>query len=141
MELSNLEILKLVEKAKKNKKNYVHITDKSALSLEDKMKIALCKHFVRYLNEKRITSSGLAELLQISQSRASEIVHYKISKFSLEKLIDNLVKLSEHSPRIREYLTTIEELVELPVCKVKVSDIRELTRDIRELNSETQQYA
>ncbi len=138
MELTNLEILKLVKEAKKNKKDYVHITDKSALTLEDKMKMALCKHFVRYMNEKRIKTSDLAALLQIPPSRVSEIVHYKITKFGLEKLIDNLVKLSEHSPRIREYLNTFEELAELPASKVKVSDIKDLTRDIKGLGSEAQ---
>jgi predicted XRE-type DNA-binding protein len=133
MELTNTEILKLVEKAKKNKKDYVHITDKSKLSLEDKMKMGLCKHFVRYLNEKKIKTSDLAKLLHITQPRVSEIVHYKITKFSLEQLIKNLVKLSEHAPRIREYLHMMEEVTELPAAQVTVSEIKGLTRDISEV--------
>ena len=136
MKTSNQEIIKLIEKTKKNKEELVHITDKSKLSLEDKLKISLCKHFVRYINDKKIKTSDLALELKIPQSRVSEIVHYKITKFSIEKLIENLVKLSKSSARIREYLLLIEELAELPANKVKVNEMKNLSKGIKSINEE-----
>jgi len=54
MSYSNEEIIKRVVKAKKNKRRLTHVTDKSSLSTEDKMKLSLCKHFVQFANSKRL---------------------------------------------------------------------------------------
>lgn len=114
MSYTNEEILKRIEKAKKNKAKLTHITDKSNLTIEDKVKLALCKHFVQYINEKRIKAVDLSKELGIPTSRISEIVNYKIKSYSVENLLGYLQLLAEHSPRVREYLHFFEQAAELP---------------------------
>ena len=62
MKYTNNEIFKRVEKAKKPKKQLTHITDKSRLSTEEKMKMSLCKHFVQFANSKQLKLKDVAEI-------------------------------------------------------------------------------
>ena len=78
MDYSNEEILKRIEKAKKNKKKLTHITDKSRLSTEEKMKISLCKHFVQFANEKKMKLSEMSKISKIPISRLSEITNFDV---------------------------------------------------------------
>ena len=130
MSYTNDDILKRVEKGKKNKKNLTHIIDKSSLSIEDKIKLGLCKHFVQFVNEKRMKVKDLSDLTKIPASRISEITNYKIDKFSADQLIKDLSILAEHSPRIREYLVFIEQAIE--VSALKVTETRKLTKGIKD---------
>ena len=131
MDYSNEEILKRIEKAKKNKNKLTHITDKSMLSTEEKMKISLCKHFVQFANEKKMKLSEISKVSKIPISRLSEITNYKISKFTVDQLIKNLNVLAENAPRLREYLLFIEQAVDVPT--LKVTETRKLTRGLREV--------
>lgn len=130
MKYSNTDIVKRVEKAKKSKKQLTHITDKSKLSTEDKMKLSLCKHFVQFATSKRLKSNQVAEMMGVPNSRLSEITNYKIDKFTVDQLIKNLSLLAKHSAQIREYLIFLEHATELPA--LAVTETKRLTRDIRE---------
>jgi len=132
MDYTNDELLKRIEKAAKNKSKLTHITDKSTLSTEDKMKLSLCKHFVQYANEKRMKATDLSKLTKIPTSRISEITNYKIKKYSVDQLIKYLNVLAEHAPRIREYLLFIEQAIEVPT--LKVTETRKLTKGLREVS-------
>lgn len=134
MSYTNEEILKRIEKAKKNKAKLTHITDKSELTLDDRLKISLCRHFVQYINEKKIKSVELSQLLNIPPSRVSEIVNYKIKAHSIEHLLIYLQQLSKHSPRIREYLNLLGVAVEAP--HMSASRTKEISRNIKDLYSE-----
>jgi predicted XRE-type DNA-binding protein len=129
MDYSNSEILKRINKAKKNRKRQTHITDKSALSTEDKMKIGLCKHFVRFANSKRFKLKDVAKKMDIPASRLSEIMNYKITLYTVDQLIVHLGKLAVHDPQLREYLVFLETAVGLPA--IKVSDTKKLTREVQ----------
>ena len=131
MDYTNEEMLKRIEKAKKNKKKLTHITNKSMLSTEDKMKISLCKHFVQFANEKRMKISEISKTSRIPTSRLSEITNYKINKFTVDQLIKNLNILAEDAPRLREYLLFIEQAVDVPT--LKVTETRKLTRGLKEV--------
>ncbi len=131
MNYTNEEIIKRIEKAKANKKKLTHVTDKKALSTEDKMKISLCKHFVQYANEKKMKAKELSEIIKIPTSRISEINNYKIDKFTVDQLIKNMRILSDHAPRIREYLLFIEQAVEIPAFKV--TETRKLTKSLKSI--------
>ena len=48
MKYTNSDLIKRIEKATKDKKKLTHVTGKSQLSTEDKIKLSLCKHFVQY---------------------------------------------------------------------------------------------
>ena len=130
MNYSNDEILKRVTKAKKLQKQLTHITDKSELSTEDKIKLSLCKHFVQFANSKRLKMKRVAEMTEIPVQRLSEITNYKIQKFTVDQLLKNLSKLAEHDAQLKEYLIFFEQAAELPVLKVTAT--KKLTRDLKE---------
>ena len=129
MNYKNEDVLERINNAKKNQKKLTHVTDKSSLSVEDKVKMGLCKHFVQFANEKKLKSKELSVLTGIPTSRISEITNYKIKKFSVDQLLKNLTILGDHSPRIREYLVFIEKAIEVPA--LKVAETRKLTKGIR----------
>jgi|GEM_PF-1062082 len=139
MNYTNEEILKRIEKSKKNKAKLTHITDKSNLSIDDRLKISLCRHFVQYINEKKIKSVDLSKLLNIPTSRVSEIVNYKINAHSIEHLLGYLQLLSKHSPKIREYLNLLGVAVEAP--SMSASRTKEISRSIKDLYSEESGYS
>jgi len=128
-----LDILKDV-KLKAKKRQLTTISDKSQLSTEDKFKISLCKFFVQYLNEHKMKPIDLHKQTGIEQSRISEILHYKITKFTIDKLLVWLNVLAHHSPKIREHLHFLEEAMSLPILPVKQA--KKLTSDIKKVASE-----
>lgn len=131
MNYSNDEILRRINKAKNNKNMMTHISNKSLLTIEEKMKISLCKHFVQFVNENKMKIKDLSELTKIPTSRISEINNYKIKKFTLDQLIKYLDILANHSPKVREYLNFIGQAVEVPT--LKVSESKRLTKGLKEV--------
>jgi predicted XRE-type DNA-binding protein len=134
-EISNVDVLDLIRDAqiKAKKRQLATITDKSQLSTEDKFKISLCKFFVQYLNENKMKPIDLHAQTGIEQSRISEILHYKISKFTIDKLLTWLHRLAEYSPKIREHLLFLEEAMNVPMMSVK--ETKELTKSIRKIST------
>lgn len=134
-EISNVDVLDLIKDAqsKAKKRQLTTITDKSQLSTEDKFKISLCKFFIQYLNENKMKPIDLHTQTGIEQSRISEIVHYKITKFTIDKLLTWLHLLSEYSPKIREHLLFLEEAMNVPMLSVK--ETKELTKSIRKIST------
>ena len=68
----------------------------------------------------------------IEQSRISEILHYKITKFTIDKLLVWLNVLAENSPKIKEHLHFLEEAMNMPIMTVKKT--KQLTKDIRKIS-------
>jgi predicted XRE-type DNA-binding protein len=130
MTYTNDELLKRINRARKNKTKLTHISDKSELSLEDRLKISFCKHFVQFANDQRMMIKDISKITGIPITRLSEITNYKISKFTVGQLIKNLSLLAEHDPKLQEYLLFIQEAADLPILKVK--ETRELTKKIAE---------
>lgn len=135
MEYSNTELIKRIDKNKKNQKNLTHITDKKALSSEDKIKISLCKHFVQFAISNRMKMKEVSELINIPASRLSEFVNYKLTKFTIDQLIKSLVLLSKHDAKIKAYLVMIEQAVEVPA--LKVTDSKKITKRLKEASTQT----
>jgi len=133
-EIKNSDILDLIKDAqqKAKKRQLTTITDKTQLSTEDKFKISLCKFFVQYLNEHKMKPIDLHKQTGIEQSRISEILHYKISKFTIDKLLGWLNVLSLHSPKIREHLLLLEGMISIPMMPVK--ETKELVKNIRKIS-------
>lgn len=130
MNYTNKEIIKRVEDAKKRQKHLTHITDKSKLSTEDKMKMGLCRHFVRFAVTKRIKLKQMAKMIDIPITRISEITNYKINKFTVDQLLKNLSALAKHDPQIKQYLIFLNQAVELPV--LSIAKTKRLTKDLKE---------
>lgn len=135
---TNDEILKRIENAKKKKAKLTLVSDISNLSINDRFKISLCKHIVQYINEKKIKSVDLCKILNVPAPRVLEIVNYKINAHSIEHLLGYLQILSDHSPRIREYLNLLGVAVEAP--NMTASKTKEVSRGIKELYSVNSDY-
>jgi predicted XRE-type DNA-binding protein len=127
-----LEIIKEA-KAKAKKRLLTTISDKSNLTTEEKFKISLCKFFVQHLNEHKMKPIDLHRQTGIEQSRISEILHYKITKFTIDKLLGWLNILADHSPKIREHLLFLEVAMSMPVLSVKKA--KQLTGDIKKISA------
>jgi predicted XRE-type DNA-binding protein len=56
----------------------------------DKFKYELCRQFVVFLRNEKITQRVLAKKLGTTESRVSEIVHYHLDKVTSDRLIDYL---------------------------------------------------
>lgn len=130
MNYTNKELIKRIKKAKKDQKNLTHITDKSSLSTEDIVKLGLCKHFVQFAVTKRLKLKDVAKMIDIPIPRVSEIINYKISKFTVDKLLENLDKLAKHDAQVREFLIFFRQAAEVPT--LAVAKTRVLTRDLKE---------
>lgn len=131
--ISNEDMLDIIKeaKAKAKRRQLTTISDKSQLSTEDKFKISLCKFFIQYINEHKMKPRELHELTGIEQSRISEILHYKITKFTIDKLLSWLNILAEHSPKIREHLHFLEEAMSMPIQSVKKT--KKITSEIKKV--------
>ena len=138
--IDNDEMLDILKEAKQKakKRQLTTISDKSQLTTEDRFKISLCKFFVLYLNEHKMKPIDLHKQTGIEQSRISEILHYKITKFTIDKLLVWLNVLAEYSPKIKEHLHFLEEAMSMPIMTVKKT--KQLTKDIRKF-SMTRTYA
>lgn len=73
-----------------------HLSKKSVLgssllpsnaSIVDIVKYKACEMIIRYRQSSDLKQKELAIILKIDESRMSEILHYKIEKFTLERLI------------------------------------------------------
>ena len=130
MKYSNEEILKITEKAKRNKKNLAHITNKSALSTEDNMKLGFCRLFVQFINAEKVKSKDLAKMIGVSVQRMSEITNYKINKFTVDKLLKNIAILAKHDMHAREYLGLLNRVAES--TNLSVSATKRLSKEVKE---------
>lgn len=137
---NNNEMLEIIKEAqtKAKKRQLTTITDKTHLTTEDKFKISLCRFFVQYLNEHKMKPIDLHKQTGIEQSRISEILHYKITKFTIDKLLGWLNVLAEYSPKIKEHLHFLEEAMSMPIMTVQKT--KRLTKDIKRF-SENRAYA
>lgn len=53
-------------------------------------KYEVCEQILVYMKKKKLSQRELAKALDTSESRISEIVHYRIDKFTLDRLIGYL---------------------------------------------------
>lgn len=133
MKQSNKAMVRIVEKAKKDRKKLTHITDKSKLSTQDIVKLGLCRHFVQFAVSGRHKLSDISKMTGIPVTRLSEITNYKIAKFTVDQLLKNLSLLAEHDAQIKEYLVFFGKAAEMPV--LSVNRTRQLSRNLAEASA------
>lgn len=130
MKISNEQLIKIEEKAKKNKKKLTLISDKSNLTSEDRVKLGLCKQFVRFIVVNKMKLKDVAVLAGVKNTRMSEIANYKINKFSVDQLLRNLSELAKHDAQIKAYIELLESVAELAAPKVSTS--RRISKEVKE---------
>ncbi len=60
----------------------------------DKEKYKLCREFVIFVNKHKLTHGELARRLEISRTRVTEILNYRIGRLSLDTLFSLLGKIN-----------------------------------------------
>ena len=50
-------------------------------------KFELCKKLIIYMHDRKLNQRDLSHILEVNESRISEIVHYKINKLTINRLI------------------------------------------------------
>ena len=63
-------------------------------SLADHFKHDLCQQIILYKNKKGLKQKDLGKVLGVHEARVSQIVHYKIGKFTADKLMEFLETLN-----------------------------------------------
>jgi predicted XRE-type DNA-binding protein len=53
----------------------------------DRAKYDVCEQILIYMKKKKITQRELAKILETQETRVSEIIHYRIDKFTLDRLV------------------------------------------------------
>ncbi len=56
----------------------------------ERAKHEICKQILIYKQKKKINQRELAKQLETSETRVSEILHYRIQKFTLDRLVSYL---------------------------------------------------
>jgi predicted XRE-type DNA-binding protein len=85
------EELKQIRKSTAKKKgSYGLPSDATAL---DRAKYDVCEEILIYMKRRKMTQRDLAVVLETSETRVSEIVHFHIDKFTLDRLIGYLQML------------------------------------------------
>ena len=53
----------------------------------ERAKYEVCEQLLIFMKKKKLNQRSLAELLDAPETRVSEIVHYRIEKFTLDRLL------------------------------------------------------
>jgi predicted XRE-type DNA-binding protein len=61
------------------------------------VKYKLCEKFVKYLIENKMTQAELSRRLDLDSARLNEIVKYKISLFTIDKLLELAERLDPNT--------------------------------------------
>lgn len=60
----------------------------------ERAKYDICRQILTFMHKKGLSQKQLAKKMGIPETRVSEIVHYKISKFTIDKLISYYEELN-----------------------------------------------
>ena len=63
----------------------------------EKVKYEICKKILIFMHKRELSQRELAKMLEVPETRVSEIVHYKIYKFNLERLLRHYRKLNPNA--------------------------------------------
>jgi predicted XRE-type DNA-binding protein len=65
-------------------------------SLTDRIKQNLCSKIVEYQLKKKVTQKALASKLGVDEPEMSRILHYKIERYTIDRLVGYLEVLYPH---------------------------------------------
>ena len=88
---SDKEIKRMRTLLSKKEGSYILPPDASAV---EKAKYEICKQILIFMHRKGFTQRQLAKKMEIPETRVSEIVHYRIAKFTLDKLVSYYEKIN-----------------------------------------------
>lgn len=124
--LSNEEVLDILESSERQVSPRLLKED---APLDERLKHALCRLFVMYINKKGIRSTDLKDLLGIPKTRLSDLENYKTKSYSLDRLLRYAEKLASIDPQTREHLHLMMTVVAGPVRTV--SNARKISQELK----------
>jgi predicted XRE-type DNA-binding protein len=62
----------------------------------EKLKHEVCQRFIIFMNDKDLTQEELAKKIGIDKAKVSKIVRYKVSEFTVDRLIRFYSKINPH---------------------------------------------
>lgn len=108
--LSKSEILLDKEVQKKIKSKKVGSIGLSPSASEiDRIKFSIARDIIFFKTKSELSQTEIAEIIGVSKSRISEILHYRLSKYSLDTLVKYLFALKGH---VAETDRRINDIVE-----------------------------
>ncbi len=91
------EILKSLDE-RENQGDLVGVSSLAPdVSPVDKIKWDLCREIIIFKRLMGYTSKKLGELMGVDKARTSEILHYRVDKFTLDRLLSCFLGLRGHS--------------------------------------------
>lgn len=73
----------------------------------DRIKWAICREIIAFKHITNLTSSSIAEMIKLDKSRTSEIMHYRVSQFTIDRLLGCLLLLKGKSVSIDQRIEDI----------------------------------
>ncbi|MCM2279988.1 MAG: helix-turn-helix domain-containing protein [Oligoflexia bacterium] len=83
----------MVRKLGKDKTAYSYVLPPDAGPI-DRAKYDVCRKILKFKMEKHLSQRQVAEMIGVPETRVSEILHYKIWKFSLDRLLEYYQKVN-----------------------------------------------
>ena len=84
---SDEELKRMRKKLGRAKGSYVLPPDSSSV---DRAKYEICRQVLLYMRDHSLSQRELAARMKIAETRVSEVVHYHIWKFTLDRLLGYL---------------------------------------------------
>ena len=88
---SDAELRRMRTKLSRGRASFVLPPDASSV---DRAKYEVCRQILLYMHAKGLSQRELANKMGIPETRVSEVVHYHIRKFTLDRLLGYLEKLN-----------------------------------------------
>lgn len=79
----------------------------------EKMKFSIARDIIIFKLKSEISQSDMAKIMSVSKSRVSEILHYRLSKYSLDTLIKYLFSLKGNVKETDRRIVVISELFKI----------------------------
>lgn len=79
----------------------------------EQMKYSIAHDIVLFKRKSEISQSEIAKIIGVSKSRISEILHYRLSKYSLDTLIKYLFALKGHVKEIDKRIEQIADIFKI----------------------------
>ena len=102
------EILKEIEEKEKQGEDISSYGISERACEIDKMKFNLCQEIILFKRLTQKTSQEVADLMGIDKSRTSEIMHCRVGRFTLDKLVSCFLTLEGHHQVIDKKILEIK---------------------------------
>ena len=79
----------------------------------EKMKFSIARDILIFKLKSKTTQTDMAKIMGVSKSRVSEILHYRLSKYSLDTLLKYLFALKGHVKETDRRIEVIADLFKI----------------------------